>query len=76
MRAKRPSSLVQAGLQPELGQNADLGGRLCFNAVSDCGAGELLVRLLGRMPITMIGFQVSRLQPKIRGDTPPAPELV
>lgn len=26
--------------------DAELGGRLCFNAESDCGAGELLVGLL------------------------------
>lgn len=43
---KRPSGLVQDS-SPEVRQNTELGGRLCFNAESDCGAGELLVRLLG-----------------------------
>ena len=64
--AKRPSGLVQQDYSRSWVWDAELGGRLCFNAVSDCGAGELLVRLLERMPITLIWFQISRLQPKLR----------
>ena len=45
--AKRASGLVQQDYSPEMGWNAELGGRLCFNAESDCGAGDLLVRLQG-----------------------------
>ena len=45
--ATRPSGLVQQGYRPEMEWDAELGGRLCFNAESDCGAGELLARLLG-----------------------------
>ncbi len=45
--ANGPSGLVQQDYRPEMGWDAELGGRLCFNAESDCGAGELLVRLLG-----------------------------
>ena len=73
MKQKDPVPWFSRTTAREMVRNAELGGRLCFNAESDCGAGELLVRLLGRMPIAMmIGFQISRLQPKIRRDTPPA----
>ena len=34
-----------------MGWDTELGGRLCFNAESDCGAGESLVGLLGGPPI-------------------------